>query len=107
MEGKLEKTYSEIMDDISYTVNANLRYYDFANNRCYDLRQYGYYYTEFLDNLPKYLYKDQSVIDLLLQLKKEGKIVFLSTNSLSDYAIPMLEYLLGEVISVYYIYIYI
>jgi len=61
-------------------------YWDFSISQMLPMREYGNYYTEITKNPHLYIKQRPEIIELLQNLRKKGKKIFLNTNSHYDYS---------------------
>ncbi len=80
--GVISKTFEEVYRDIKYFIDLS--------------HKDGTIKTKVLRNLPKYVKKDDGMIEALIKLKEAGKKLFLLTNSYWDYTNQIMAYILSK-----------
>lgn len=92
--GLIEKTSEEIFEDVRTVIIQN--YVHYTPDKVHCIKEYGHYFPTVSKNPSHYIEKREDFKQMLIDLKKLGKKVFLSTNSHADYAELIMTSSIGE-----------
>lgn len=81
----IQKNSTEIYNDLFNAMRKNYCYWNFEEQKMFSLASYEGFYPEIVKNPTKFIYNRKKVANLLIKLKKQGKFLFLCTNSAYDF----------------------
>ncbi len=92
------KTYIEIAEDLNDSIQKNFQH--FSSEEVKPIQGSTNYFNKLVENMDKYVYRQENMLKVLKSLKTAGKTLFILSNSHYPYINETMNFAYGKVNSI-------
>ena len=90
------KSNQQISEELNESYDKSFVFWNYKG-KTYEMQSFSLYYKDLYENIENYVYPQEDLVQLLKHLKKQGKFLFIASNSPYTYAKLTLDQSLGKV----------